>query len=159
MSGPQRVAAIGRNDRRPHASRVPHHTSSRRRYLVSLCAVYKLPNPAGPAPSLAKMLETSNHAGWTAQVSLCRVEWFRLLRLNVDSWGAARNERRAIEWGIATVEGRSRAASDTFYSRAFAINSSNQFSTTMSLSGVPVPLLRIIKKRLSSAATAYCGKN
>src|SRR2546430_16114151 len=40
--------------------------------------------------------------------------------------------------------------------RDFALSSSNQFSTTISLSGVPA---RIIKKRRSSGATAYCGPN
>src|SRR5438128_1616916 len=40
--------------------------------------------------------------------------------------------------------------------RDFALSSSNQFSTTISLSG---GLVRIIKKRRSSGATAYCGAN
>src|SRR5881275_824470 len=40
--------------------------------------------------------------------------------------------------------------------RQVVLSSSNQFSTTISLSGVPA---RIIKKRRSSGATAYCGPN
>src|SRR4029077_2315760 len=43
--------------------------------------------------------------------------------------------------------------------RDFALSSSNQFSTTISWSGVPVCSGRIIKKRRSSGATAYCGVN
>src|SRR5467141_1132537 len=43
------------------------------------------------------------------------------------------------------------------YFRDFVLSSSNQFSTTISLSGVPVRSGRIIKKRRSSRATAYCG--
>src|SRR5256712_10850508 len=41
--------------------------------------------------------------------------------------------------------------------RDFILSSSNQFSTTISLSGVPVSSGRIIKKRWSSGATAYWG--
>src|SRR3989441_3204677 len=43
--------------------------------------------------------------------------------------------------------------------RDFALSSSNQFSTTISLSGAPVCSGRIIRKRRSSWATAYCGVN
>src|SRR5438132_6354308 len=43
--------------------------------------------------------------------------------------------------------------------RDFAFSSSNQFSTTISLSGVLVSSGRIIRKRWSSGATAYCGLN
>src|SRR5213595_1452654 len=43
--------------------------------------------------------------------------------------------------------------------RDFVLSSSNQFSTTISLSGVPVCSGRIIRKRRSSRATAYCGLN
>src|SRR5207249_11881934 len=43
--------------------------------------------------------------------------------------------------------------------RDFALSSSNQFSTTISLSGAPVCTGRIIKKRRSSRATSYCGVN
>src|SRR5207244_8898314 len=41
--------------------------------------------------------------------------------------------------------------------RDFALSSSNQFSTTISLSGVPVSSGRIIKKRWSSGVTANWG--
>src|SRR5438876_9120147 len=44
----------------------------------------------------------------------------------------------------------------TVHFRDFALSSSNQFSTTISLSGA---LVRIIKKRRSPGATAYCGPN
>ena len=45
------------------------------------------------------------------------------------------------------------------YLRDFAFNSSNQFSTTMILSGVLVSSGRTIKNRRSSGATAYCWVN
>src|ERR1700682_5765394 len=41
----------------------------------------------------------------------------------------------------------------------FALSSSNQFSTTIMLSGEPLPTGRTIRNRRSSGATAYCGVN